>query len=62
MNFFNWLGFSMPKEAVAFWVGPNDEDTRKDSEEIENNELTQDGIILLARACLDLVKKLKHKH
>jgi len=44
-EFLNWLGFHMPQDMIASWVGPNDEDTTKDWEEIQTNTYTQEDLV-----------------
>lgn len=44
MNFLNWVGFHMPQDMIASWVGPNDEDTTKDWDEIQKNKYTQEDL------------------
>jgi multimeric flavodoxin WrbA len=61
MNFFTWLGFLMPQDAIASWVGPNDEDTTKDWDEIEANKFTQEDLGNMMNGVLRLAYELKQK-
>ncbi len=61
MNFFNWMGFHMPQDAVASWVGPNDEDTTKDWKAIEKNPYTKEDLANMVNSVLILSYNLKHK-
>lgn len=44
MNFLNWVGFHMLQDMITSWVGPNDEDTTKDWDEIQKNKYTQEDM------------------
>jgi len=61
MNFFNWMGFHTPEDAIASWVGPNDEDTTKDWKEINENKYTQEDLENMAHSCINLAYELKRK-
>lgn len=58
-NFFSWLGFHIPEDAVASWVGENDEDTTKDWGQIENNKYTQEDLQNMITSSLSLAYSLK---
>jgi multimeric flavodoxin WrbA len=60
MNFLNWLGFHMPQDMIASWVGPNDEDTTKDWEEIQANPYTQEDIVNMVYSVLRLACDIKY--
>jgi multimeric flavodoxin WrbA len=59
LNFFSWLGFHIPEDAIASWVGENDEDTTKDWELIERNRYTQEDLENLITSSLQLAYSLK---
>jgi hypothetical protein len=59
MNFLNWLGFHMPQDMIASWVGPNDEDTTKDWEEIQTNPYTQEDLVNMVYSVLRLAYNIK---
>lgn len=59
MNFFSWLGFHIPEDAIASWVGENDEDTTKDWDLIEKNRYTQEDLENLITSSLQLAYSLK---
>lgn len=61
MNFFMWMGFYVPQDAVASWVGPNDEDTTKDWKGIQENRYTQEDLENLAYSVLRAAYELKKK-
>ena len=60
MNFLNWLGFHMPQDMIASWVGPNDEDTTKDWEEIQANPYTHEDLLNMVYSVLTLAYNLKN--
>lgn len=60
MNFLNWLGFHMPQDMIASWVGPNDEDTTKDWDEIQNNPYTQEDLVNMVHSVLRLSYDIKN--
>ncbi len=59
MNFFSWLGFSIPDVAITSWVGENDEDTTRDWEKIEGNPYTQEDLENMVHSSLRLSCSLK---
>lgn len=61
MNFFMWLGFHMPEDLVASWVGPNDEDTTKDWAQIKKNPYMKEDLTNMVHSVLKLAHKLKKK-
>jgi multimeric flavodoxin WrbA len=60
LNFFSWLGFHIPEDAIASWVGENDEDTTKDWGLIEQNPYTQEDLSNLITGALQLAYSLKN--
>jgi multimeric flavodoxin WrbA len=60
MNFLNWLGFHMPQDMITSWVGPNDEDTTKDLDEIQKNPYTQEDLENMVHGILKLAIDLKN--
>ena len=60
LNFFSWLGFHIPEDAIASWVGENDEDTTKDWGLIEQNKYTQEDLANLINGALLLAYQLKN--
>lgn len=60
MNFLNWLGFHMPQDMITSWVGPNDEDTTKDWEDIQNNPYTQEDLMNMVYSLLRLAYAIKN--
>jgi multimeric flavodoxin WrbA len=58
-NFFSWLGFHIPEDAIASWVGENDEDTTRDWALIENNKYTREDLENLITSSLQLAYNLK---
>jgi multimeric flavodoxin WrbA len=60
LNFFNWLGFHIPVDAIASWVGENDEDTTKDWDQMERNKYTQEDLQNMINSTLRLSYNLKH--
>ncbi|HUK92964.1 MAG TPA: NAD(P)H-dependent oxidoreductase [Methanomicrobiales archaeon] len=59
LNFFVWLGFHVPEDAIASWVGENDEDTTKDWDQIERNRYTQEDLWNMIHSTLRLAYNLK---
>lgn len=59
LNFFSWLGFSIPDVAITSWVGENDEDTTRDWEKIEGNPYTQEDLENMVHSSLRLSCSLK---
>lgn len=59
LNFFSWLGFSIPDVAITSWVGENDEDTTRDWEKIEANPYTQEDLVNMVNSSLRLACSLK---
>ena len=59
LNFFVWLGFHIPEDAIASWVGENDEDTTKDWDQIERNRYTQEDLWNMIHSTLRLAYNLK---
>lgn len=60
MNFLNWLGFHMPQDMIASWVGPNDEDTTKDWDEIQKNPYTKEDLENMVHSVLKLAYEIKN--
>lgn len=60
MNFLNWVGFHMPQDMIASWVGPNDEDTTKDWDEIQKNKYTQEDLENMVYSVLRLAYDIKN--
>jgi hypothetical protein len=60
LNFFSWLGFHIPEDAIASWVGENDEDTTKDWGLIEQNKYTGEDLANLITGALLLAYQLKN--
>jgi multimeric flavodoxin WrbA len=60
LNFLSWLGFHIPEDAIASWVGENDEDTTKDWGLIEQNRYTQEDLQNLITGALQLAYQLKN--
>jgi len=50
----------MPQDMIASWVGPNDEDTTKDWEEIQNNPYTQEDLENMVHSVLRLSYDIKN--
>ena len=59
LNFFSWLGFTIPEVSIASWVGENDEDTTKDWDQIEKNKYTQEDLGNLVSSSLFLASNLR---
>lgn len=59
MNFFIWMGFQVPQDAIASWVGPNDEDTTKDWDGIKENEYTKEDLENMTHSLLRAAYELK---
>lgn len=59
LNFFSWLGFSIPDVAITSWVGENDEDTTRDWEKIEENPYTREDLVHMVYSSLRLSISLK---
>jgi multimeric flavodoxin WrbA len=59
LNFFVWLGFHIPENAIASWVGENDEDTTRDWDQIERNKYTQEDLQNMVHSTLRLAYNLK---
>jgi len=59
LNFFSWLGFHIPEDAIASWVGENDEDTTRDWDLIEKNKYTQEDLENMITSSLQLACSLK---
>ncbi|MDW7777099.1 MAG: hypothetical protein SCH39_12315 [Methanosarcinales archaeon] len=60
MNFLNWVGFHMPQNMIASWVGPNDKDTTKDWDEIQKNKYTREDRENLVHSVLRLAYDIKN--
>jgi multimeric flavodoxin WrbA len=60
LNFFSWLGFHIPEDAIASWVGENDEDTTKDWDLIDKNPYTREDLSNLVTGALQLAYQLKN--
>jgi multimeric flavodoxin WrbA len=60
LNFLSWVGFHIPEDAIASWVGENDEDTTKDWGLIEQNKYTQEDLANLITGALLLAYQLKN--
>jgi multimeric flavodoxin WrbA len=59
LNFFSWLGFHIPEDAIASWVGENDEDTTRDWDLIEKNKYTQEDLENMVTSSLQLACSLR---
>jgi multimeric flavodoxin WrbA len=60
MNFLNRVGFHMPQDMIASWVGSNDEDTTKDWDDIQNNKYTQEDLENMVHSLLKLACDIKN--
>jgi len=58
MNFLTEMGLIFPPQAYAAWVGESDENTEKDRERLEKDELIGDMFIDLVQNCVNFAKRI----
>lgn len=59
LNFFSWLGFTIPEIAITSWIEGYNENTVNDWKKLQNNKYTQKEIKEMVDSALRLAYKIK---